>query len=309
MAQNVRLSDIARSLGLSETTVSRALSGKGRVSEATRKKVRDYINATGYRPNMLARGLAQSRSYNICAILPPDAVSSRQGFFHGCLMGICAEVEPKGYNVIITTVPEGDRGRIERILSGGIADGCILMRGTVGDPLIKMLREREVPFVLIGRSDEPGVVCVDANNEDCCAALTKKVLAEGFQRPGLLLGDMGHLVNRSRKLGFEKGAESFGVSVCPQSRLNVLTEQSLREGIDLLLKLDCDVLFCGDDLLSARTLRYLRERGAGVPVVSFYGSTLLELGGSIHAAAPDNSHELGMKAAEVLLDILREHER
>lgn len=304
MAQNVRLSDIAAALGLSETTVSRALSGKGRVSEATRKKVQDYISATGYRPNMLARGLAQNRSYNICAVLPPDAVSSRQGFFHGCLMGICAGVEPEGYTVIITTVPENDHGRIERILSGGTADGYILMRGTAGDPLIKLLQEREVPFVLVGASDIPGVVCVDAHNEENCALLTKKVLSEGFHRPGLLLGDMGHLVNRSRRSGFEKAAESFGVSICPQSRLNIGSETELAGAVELLLKLDCDVLFCGDDMLSAQTLRILREMGKRVPVVSFYGSKLLELGGSIHAAAPDNSHELGMRAAEVLLDVL-----
>lgn len=304
MAQNVRLSDIAEALGLSETTVSRALSGKGRVSEATRKKVQDYIGATGYRPNMLARGLAQNRSYNICAVLPPDAVSTRQGFFHGCLMGICAGVEPEGYNVIITTVPENDRGRIERILSGGTADGYILMRGTAGDPLIKLLREREVPFVLVGASEVPGVVCVDAHNEENCAGLTKKVLSEGFCRPGLLLGDMRHLVNLSRKSGFEKAVESLGVAVCPQSRLNVLSERELEQAIELLLKLDCDVLFCGDDMLSAQTLRILRDMGRSVPVVSFYGSRLLELGGSIHAAAPDNSHELGMKAAQTLLEIL-----
>jgi len=306
MAQNVRLSDIAAALGLSETTVSRALSGKGRVSEATRKKVQDYIGATGYRPNMMARGLAQNRSYNVCAVLPPDAVSSRQGFFHGCLMGICAGVEPEGYNVIITTVPENDRGRIERILSGGAADGYILMRGTAGDPLIKLLQDREVPFVLIGASDIPGVVCVDAHNEEICARLTKKVLSEGYQRPALLLGDMSHLVNRSRKAGFERGAGSFGVKVCPQSRLNILSEQQLESAVELLLKLDCDVLFCGDDLLSAQTLRLLRGMGKAVPVVSFYGNRLLELGGSIHALAPDNSHELGMKAAQLLLEILND---
>ena len=306
MAQNVKLSDIAAHLGLSETTVSRALSGKGRVSEATRKKVQDYIKATGYRPNMMARGLAQNRSYNICAVLPPDAVSTRQSFFHGCLMGVCAGAEPHGYNVIITTVPENDRGRIERILSGGSADGYILMRGTAGDPLIKMLQEREVPFVLIGASDIPGVICVDSNNEETCLSLTKQVLSEGFRRPGLLLGDMKHLVNRSRKAGFERGVESFGVSVCPQSRLNLSSEEKLEAAIELLLKLDCDVLFCGDDMLSAQTLRILRELNKSVPVVSFYGSKLLELGGSIHACAPDNSHELGMKAAETLLGILNE---
>ena len=53
-----RLSEIAEDLGLSQSTVSRALSGKGRVSQDTRKRVMQYIQETGYRPNSIAKGLA-----------------------------------------------------------------------------------------------------------------------------------------------------------------------------------------------------------------------------------------------------------
>lgn len=304
MAQNVRLCDIASALGLSETTVSRALSGKGRVSESTRKRVQEYIGRAGYRPNMLAKGLANSRSYNICAVLPPDAVTSHQSFFHGCLMGICACVEPKGYNVLITTAQEGEHSRIQRIMSGGAADGYILMRSTAGDSLVELLKEAEAPFVLIGSSDSPGVVCVDTENEENCRALTQSVLSAGFCRPGLLLGEMSFLVNRDRLRGFERGAEAFSERVCPQIRQGIASEDELKRALELLLRLDCDILFCGDDILSTQTLRLLRGMEKSVPVVSFYGSELLDLSGSIYASVDSDAHALGVKAAERLLDIL-----
>ena len=58
------IADIARELGVSKTTVSRAISGKGRISEATRKRVLSFIEDNKYRPNPLAKGLANSRTYN-----------------------------------------------------------------------------------------------------------------------------------------------------------------------------------------------------------------------------------------------------
>ena len=59
------IEDIARELGVSKTTVSRAISGKGRISQATRDRVRAFIKEHDYRPNVVAKGLAQRKTYNI----------------------------------------------------------------------------------------------------------------------------------------------------------------------------------------------------------------------------------------------------
>ena len=70
MASNMTIDDIASALGVSKTTVSRAISGKGRISDKTRERVRSYIEKHNYRPNSMARGLAQSRTFNIRVTLP-----------------------------------------------------------------------------------------------------------------------------------------------------------------------------------------------------------------------------------------------
>ena len=68
--KNITIADVAEALGVSKTTVSRAISGKGRIGEATRERVLAYIEEHDYQPNVIAKGLAQSKTFNICVIMP-----------------------------------------------------------------------------------------------------------------------------------------------------------------------------------------------------------------------------------------------
>ena len=83
------MDDIARELGVSITTVSRALSGKGRISEATRKRVLEYTKRMQYSPNKFARALSGSRTFNI-----------------GADTGRCQD----GGNVFFPGLPDGNHG-------------------------------------------------------------------------------------------------------------------------------------------------------------------------------------------------------
>ena len=86
MSNNITISDVAEALGVSKTTVSRAISGKGRIGAATRKRVLEYIQEHDYKPNVIARGLAQSKTFNICG----DAgglCTCRSAFFPGSYNG------------------------------------------------------------------------------------------------------------------------------------------------------------------------------------------------------------------------------
>lgn len=73
--QNLTIDDIARDLGVSKTTVSRAISGKGRISPATRSRIQEYIQKCNYRPNAAAKSLAESRTYNMALVLPRPCLS------------------------------------------------------------------------------------------------------------------------------------------------------------------------------------------------------------------------------------------
>ena len=78
------IEDIARELGVSKTTVSRAISGKGRISQATRDRVRAFIKEHDYRPNVVAKGLAQRKTYNIALLMPKDSPQLPQSQYFLC---------------------------------------------------------------------------------------------------------------------------------------------------------------------------------------------------------------------------------
>jgi len=79
--KNLILDDLAAGLQLSKSTISRAISGKGRVSEATRRRVLACVKAQGYAPNGIASSLARSRTNNICVAIPAEAFYNEIPFF------------------------------------------------------------------------------------------------------------------------------------------------------------------------------------------------------------------------------------
>lgn len=79
------IADVADALNISKTTVSRAISGKGRIGAETRRRVMEYIEEHNYKPSVIAKGLAQSKSYNIGWVMPSDYSVVDLPFFRSAL--------------------------------------------------------------------------------------------------------------------------------------------------------------------------------------------------------------------------------
>ena len=109
------IDDIARELGVSKTTVSRAISGKGRIGQATRERVLAFIKEHDYRPNVVARGLAQRKTYNIALLMPKDYVATEFLFFKDCMNGICEVASEYNYDIIISMIDGEDISQIQRL--------------------------------------------------------------------------------------------------------------------------------------------------------------------------------------------------
>lgn len=84
--KNLTIADVAEALGVSKTTVSRAISGKGRIGIATRDRVLKYIEEHDYKPNVIAKGLAQSKTYNLCVVMPADYAVVDLSFFRNVFL-------------------------------------------------------------------------------------------------------------------------------------------------------------------------------------------------------------------------------
>ena len=167
MNKNITIANIAEELGISKTTVSRAISGKGRISEATRQRVREYMEENNYKPNVIAQGLAKSKTYNIGVVMPSDYGLEEMSYFQNCLVGLQEMASIYEYDIILTVCNNNDLGQLKRIISNGKVDGVILMRTLIEDEAVKLLLEQEFPFVVIGMSGHafihPSIIYLPTN--------------------------------------------------------------------------------------------------------------------------------------------------
>jgi DNA-binding LacI/PurR family transcriptional regulator len=135
--KNLTIDDIARELGVSKTTVSRAISGKGRISTATRKKIMDYANQYNYRPSAAAKGLAESRTWNLMLVIAENAPQKM-------VRGIWEDVIRQEYNLLLCYATKDGKAALMRALDNRKVDGVIL--AVEDNSLPNLLQQRQIPF-------------------------------------------------------------------------------------------------------------------------------------------------------------------
>lgn len=309
-SKKITIADIASDLGISKTTVSRAISGKGRISKETVQKVLTYIEEHNYKPNMIAKGLANSKTYNIGVAFPADANLIETPFFQSCLLGICEIAAALDYDVVVTTVTETEINLLKRLVENHKVDGMILTRNLTNDISASYLKEVGIPVVLIGSSDDEDMIQVDNNHMEACEKLTSLLIAEGIKSFALISGNKSHMVNRNRCKGFFNAIEKHGLHqelVFMDASSPVFIEQAVRQAMNK--KVDC--ILCTDDVICSRVLLKLNEGGYNVPddvkVASFYDSVYLESHNPPVTSIGINVKELGTVAGKKLINVIQGH--
>lgn len=307
--KNITIADVAEALGVSKTTVSRAISGKGRIGKETRERVLAYIEEHDYKPNVIAKGLAQSKTYNLCVVMPGNYEVVDWNFFQACLFGIQEMAETEEYDILITMCRMNDISSLERIIANHKVDGVILMRTFLEDAQIEFLQQKNIPFVTTGSTGYEGVVQIDHNHRSACKELTSIILMKKLKRIALVGEDEGYVVTQSRLSGFKEAYEQMGETV-DEELLYLNPENRVRvdKTVNEILEQDVDCILCMDDAVTSRVLKVLREKHVKVPqdvrVASFYDSTILEDHVPSITSLSFDAKELGRVACRTLLDLV-----
>ncbi len=306
---SMTIADVAEALGVSKTTVSRAISGKGRIGKGTRDRVLSFIEEHDYTPNVIAKGLAQSKTFNICAVMHRDYEEGDLRFFQECLFGIQEVASLLGYDILLSICKGNDISSLERIVTNRKVDGVILMRTFVSDPRIDYLEKKRVPFVTIGSTDREGVVRVDHNHRSACKELTSILLMKGLTKLALIGGDLSHVVTRRRYRGYEEALEQAGISMDENLvYLNMETNRMIDKAVKQIIEDGAHCILCMDDVICSRVIKYLREERISIPedirVASFYNSDLLENTIPAITSLSFDAKELGMAACKTVLDLI-----
>lgn len=303
------LNDIAKELGVNKATVSKAISGKGNLSAETRARILEFIDKCGYRPNAVAQSLARNRTYNIGLMMPGDTGVFDVAFFRDCLQGVCKVASENGYDVLMAMSGEPPVEQIARLIDNRKVDGVIAMRNLVNSPIVGFLKEKQVPFVLIGPTSDPEVISVDNDNQSACRDLTTLLIARGARRMALLGGDDNNCVTHSRLKGFYDACDLAGVKREEQLvYLNVHQDYRLTAALDVVIPQKVDCIVCMDDHICNMALVRLRSCGVRIPedmkVASFYDNVLLESNIPPVTSLRFDAAELGKIACRELINKL-----
>lgn len=163
--EKITIEDIARELNVSKTTVSRAISGKGRIGPDTKRRVLDYIEEHKYRPNSIAKSLAESKSYNICFVIPADNAVTESVFYQRCLCGINQVAAVNDYDLIVSMVKGEDLSQLSRQIENRKVDGVILGRTGLLNIAEQFLRSKNVPFVIVESFKDSSAIQADNDHE------------------------------------------------------------------------------------------------------------------------------------------------
>lgn len=309
----VDIGTIAEALGVSKTTVSRAISGNGRVGPATRQRVQDYVKEHNYTPSVMARGLALRCSYNIALVISKQFSDFEMAFLRKTMRSVYQVAEDSDYDIVLTMVGEQETRAVERLLDNRKIDGAILTRTLERDPLVPLLKSRHVPFVAIGRPEDETVLSVDHDQVGGCRELTSLLLMKGLKRIALLGGSMLYTVNQSRLEGFKQAHEQMGQKIDESMLFLELETDDLRvQAIGNAIEKQPDCILCMDERLTNMTMNMLKHMNVQVPqqmkVASMYDSEGLAAATPPITAVQFDADQLGRRAAQQLLQALKGRE-
>ncbi|MEL6575053.1 MAG: substrate-binding domain-containing protein [Pseudomonadota bacterium] len=261
------LKDLARQLGLSPTTVSRALNDYPEVNAETRARVKTAAREAGYVPNIGAQRLATGRAKTIGHVVVVDDHQIINPFFAEFIAGAGETYAPAGYEMTLSIVPGAQEMEVYRSMAARRSvDGVILHNSRANDPRIALLQELNMPFVVHGRSEltDTDYLYLDIANTRAFEHATNHLLDLGHKRIALLNGLADLSFAKRRRAGVEKAMAARQVK--PEESLMFSAEMSEGYGYqvtsDLLASSNAPTAVITSSILTAAgAARAVADRG------------------------------------------------
>jgi LacI family transcriptional regulator len=314
----MNLKQLAEKLGLSPTTVSRALNGYPEVNEATRDKVVAAARRYNYSPNARALRLAKGRAMAVGHVVPTATKHEIMNpIFSDFIAGAGEVYSSHRYDMLLSVVPDdGELDAYRDLKSRGAVDGVILHAPRTHDRRIAALQELGLPFVLHGRATgiETDYSWVDVNNRRAFLRATDFLLDLGHRRIALVNGPDYMDFAVRRRTGYIDALTGRGLTLDPALiSYGPLTEQAGHQAAEQMLSQPgAPTAFLAASMLSGMGIRRAIEgrrltMGRDVSVIIFDDELSYLRNGEglpIFTATRSSVREAGRYAAEMLLEII-----
>ena len=306
------IADVAQKAGVSQSTVSYALSNKRPISEETRQRIQQAIGELGFRPNATAKRLANREvSRNIGFVLPlvaPEITGLELKF----IAGASRVINQADYSFVLLAHSDRSVEKLQQFAHSGLIDGVILMEVNLHDERVEMLRSEEIPFVLIGRTaDNTDLTYVDTDvagaMEDCFQYLS----AQGHTQ-------IAYLHKDDKEYGFANRALEAYQAACARYHTPVLLQPcnlSSEDGERALTQLldqhpETTAAIVWSDIPAMGAVHVLQNRGLKIPqdfgLICQEHSVISKLNSFAPAVIDIRAEEMAAQAAEFMIAILED---
>lgn len=305
------LKQIAETLGISITTVSKALKNYPDVSEKTKKSVLDLANSLQYTPNSFAVNLRTKESKTIGLIIPEVV----HHFFSSVVNGIIAEAEKNGYLVIILQSNESlelEKKQVELLINKRV-DGIILSLSNESndDFHLKEIIRREIPLVQFDKIAKliPSSKVI-INDQKAAFEATEHLIQKGCKKIAHIRGPINPQNAIDRFLGYKKALEKNNIpfdSKLVYTCKNVTFEEG-KEFAEQIIKdhPDVDGIFVITDLVAVGVLAYFNENNIKVPkqvkIIGFSNWFMSQVITPKLSTVDQPSYEMGVQSFSLLLE-------
>ena len=305
---------IAKDLGLSFMTVYRCLSGKGSVSEPTRRRISDYVKKHNYRPNLMARSLVQGKTNIVGLVVPSFSYS----YYPEIIQSIQETLKARDYKLLLCLSgesPISEKEELDMLLSIPV-DG-ILMSPTASKASIgnaRYLKDNEIPFVLFDRYfEEPDLDCdyVATDSFNGSRKVVEYLLSLGHRRIAYIGACTGNSFAKTMLDGYKAALK--GKSVKVDSGLVLKSELTEAGGCSAMRELiRSGVKFTAvqatNDIVAVGVLSACYEAGLKVPEqVSIAGFSDISISKNLSlplTTVKEPTEDIGRIASEALLDMI-----
>jgi len=263
----VTIADIARRAGVSRTTVSRVLNNRPDVRKETRERVLKVIREAGYVANATARSLRHQHTNKIGLLLyiyvhglRAHRLHVASEYYFEMVRGIAYRAEELGYNLVLYTslAWEGALERLTRLCRTGEVDGLILMGAGEMQPLIKVLSQESLPFIVVNRRiEEPAISYIAPDNEEGAYQATRHLIDLGHRRIAYIgrPADIETDVNRRR--GYRRALAEADIpletELCSEASFDIGSGYQAMERLVF------------NDFLAIEAMQAIQDRGLQVP--------------------------------------------
>nr|WP_262710516.1 LacI family DNA-binding transcriptional regulator [Dinghuibacter silviterrae] len=311
------IKDIAEALGLSPSTVSRALQDYPHTSQATKARVREVVEKMGYRHNAVAASLRNNKSRTIGLIIPRISM-----YFHAEVVTVIQnKLHESGYHLMIcqsNDQPDLEKELVNALYSARVDGLIVATTSTTTDfTYFDIFRKNHIPLVFYDRvpKDYPSHK-ISGDEYQGGLEATLHLLEHGCRRIAHIGGPLTSNIYRDRYMGYLAAHERYKVAPDPDLLFfhELTKDNALKTGKALLArKHPPDAIFACNDTTAIALLGYAREIGLDVPgdlkLVGYSNDPRTEIITPSITTVEQFPRQIGEKAAQLILDLIGDKQK